>query len=169
MEHDEHDAANLLGAAAVAVMDGIGRATAAMMGHGGETAAAFVAIGHHPGLSNDELGRVLGLSHPGTVRLVDRLVAAGMVERRPARDRRAVSLHLTEAGVTRRAELLAERKSVLDSILGPLSAEEQAVLGGLLARMLGQLPKDPLHGLSICRLCDERGCVNCPIDKAVGV
>nr|WP_239479307.1 MarR family winged helix-turn-helix transcriptional regulator [Lichenicola cladoniae] len=72
-----------------------------------KTNAAVVIIGHATGLSIDELRRVLGLSYPGTVRLVDRLVAAGLSVRSKAlRDRRAVALVLTEAGGNCISEIL---------------------------------------------------------------
>ena len=47
------------------------------------TPAALCVIGHEPGLSIDFLARVLGMSHPGTVRLVDRLETDGLIKRRP--------------------------------------------------------------------------------------
>ena len=89
---------NLFGALAVGITDRIKKAAFdPTIPGGGETTAATVVIGHATGLSIDELGRVLGLSHAGTVRLVDRLVAAGFAVRSKAlRDRRAVALMLTE-------------------------------------------------------------------------
>ena len=73
--------ANLLGAVGLAVADRIENTTREILSHAGATHAALVVIGHGTGPSNDQLRRVLGLSHPGTVRLVDRLVADGLVER----------------------------------------------------------------------------------------
>lgn len=162
-----HDPGNLLGAAAIAVLDAIGTLADEAIGHGGETAAALVAIGHRPGLSNDDLRQVLGLSHPGTVRAVDRLAEAGLVQRRPGHDRRTLALHLTPAGWTRRTALLLRRQTALDAILAPLAAAERATLGELLAKILQSLPLNALHGLSICRLCDETSCANCPIDAGI--
>ena len=73
---------NLFGALAVGITDRIKKAAFdPTIPGGGETTAAIVVIGHATGLSIDELGRVLGLSHAGTVRLVDRLVAAGFAVR----------------------------------------------------------------------------------------
>lgn len=167
MDKPPNDPANLLGAVAVAAMDGIVAACRAVLDQGGETPAALVATGHAPGLSIDALGRVLGLSHPGTVRVVDRLAAVGLIERRPATDRRAVALHLTTNGVATRDALLAERQAALQRLLAPLQRSERALLGQLLAKLLQGLPRDPLHGLSICRLCDERRCEICPIDAGI--
>ena len=71
---------NLLGVVGLAVADRIEEETRNILKHSGETPAALVVIGYGLGPSNDELRRVLGLSHSGTVRLVDRLVADGLVE-----------------------------------------------------------------------------------------
>ncbi len=72
---------NLLGALATGVADRVRGAALDGTTFGGETAAALVVVGHTPGLSINQLGRVLRLSHPGTVRLVDRLANAGHVAR----------------------------------------------------------------------------------------
>ncbi|MGA0532783.1 PAS domain-containing protein [Hansschlegelia sp. KR7-227] len=54
---------------------------------------------HEPGMSIELPRRALAPSHPGAVRLVNRLAAPGLIERRPsAGDRRAVALHRTPAG-----------------------------------------------------------------------
>ena len=74
--------ANLLGAVGLAVADRIEETARDIVNHAGETPAALVVIGYGFGPSNDQLRRVLGLSHPGSVRLVDRLVADNLVERR---------------------------------------------------------------------------------------
>lgn len=158
---------NLLGAVAVAAMDAIESVTKSVTGHGGETAAALVAIGHAPGLTIEELRRVLRLSHPGTVRVVDRLVEAGLAERRDGVDRRAIALHITSAGAATRTSMLQRREAVLDELLAPLDVAERAQLAGLLARMLEQRPDGRLQGLSICRLCDDGRCRNCPVDAGV--
>lgn len=99
---------NLLGALATGVADRVRGAALDGTTFGGETAAALVVVGHTPGLSINQLGRVLRLSHPGTVRLVDRLANAGHVARSLApHDRRTVALNLTEEGQACRAALLA--------------------------------------------------------------
>jgi MarR family transcriptional regulator, negative regulator of the multidrug operon emrRAB len=69
--------------------------------------AALCVIGHKPGLSIDFLAHVLGMSHPGTVRLADRLEADGLIQRKPNKDGRTVALHLTVSGQKRRIKLLA--------------------------------------------------------------
>ena len=160
--------ANLLGALSLAVTDSVRRATETKVAHGGETPAGLVVVGHAPGLSNDALAHVLGLSHAGTVRTVDRLAQDGLLHRRPsATDRRAVALHLTPLGRKRRRAALAERAQALAAVVAVLSPEEQATLDGLLAKLLAALPRTPMQALSLCRLCDEESCDACPVDAAV--
>src|SRR3569623_1664930 len=98
--HMEAGIANLLGALSLAVMDRIEQGARDVVGRGGETPAALVVIGYGQGMTNDQLRRILGLSHSGTVRLVDRLVSDQLVERRPAKDGREVALFLTATGTS---------------------------------------------------------------------
>ena len=72
-------ASNLLGVVGLAIAGRIERSSREILNHVGETPAALVVIGYDLGPNNDELRRILGLSHSGTVRLVDRLVNYGLV------------------------------------------------------------------------------------------
>jgi MarR family transcriptional regulator, negative regulator of the multidrug operon emrRAB len=155
--------ANLLGAVGLAVAARIEAAARAVLAHGGETPAAVVVIGYGLGPSNDELRRILGLSHPGNVRLVDRLVADGLVERRAGADRRSIALFLTDAGKALREDLLKGRLAALRPLLTPLTAAEQDMLGGLLAKLLAGLPTCDNDRCHLCRLCDDSVCSDCPI------
>lgn len=155
--------ANLLGAVGLAVADHIEATARAVLNHSGETPAALVVIGYGLGPSNDELRRILRLSHPGSVRLVDRLVVDGSVERRQGRDKRAVALYLTERGTVLREELLTKRLAALRPFLLPLSEQEQTTLSGLLEKILPALATTDIARCTMCRLCDDRVCVNCPI------
>ena len=112
--------ANLLGALGLAVADRIAEIALEVLDRAGETPAALVVIGYGLGPSNDQLRRILGLSHPGMVRLVDRLVADELVERQVGRDRRAVALFLTQKGHEARETLLAGRLAAIKSMLSPL-------------------------------------------------
>ncbi|MBX9882698.1 MAG: MarR family transcriptional regulator [Sphingomonas sp.] len=155
--------ANLLGAIGLAVADRIAAVALDVMNRAGETPAALIVIGYGLGPSNDQLRRILGLSHPGAVRLLDRLVADGLVERRPARDRRAVALFLTEQGHAVRETLLAERLAAIKPLLSPLSEAEEEALAALLSRLLASLPSSDLERCQLCRMCDDRVCTDCPI------
>lgn len=155
--------ANLLGVVGLAVADRIGDAARDILRHGGETPAALVVIGYGSGLSNDQLRRVLGLSHPGSVRLVDRLVADGLVERRKGQDKRAIALHLSERGMALREDLLKERLAAIRPLLTPLTGVEQETLAALLHKMLSSMETTASERRTLCRLCDNRVCTNCPI------
>lgn len=155
--------ANLLGAVGLAVADRIEEAARAILSHVGETPAAVVVIGYGLGPSNDQLRRILRLSHPGAVRLVDRLVADGLVERRPGRDRRAIALHLTDRGTALREELMQGRLAAIRPLLEPLSPAEQDALGELLHKLLARMDPTDEDRCTICRLCDGRVCTDCPI------
>lgn len=161
--------ANLLGAVGLAVADRIEAVALDVTNRAGETPAALIVIGYGLGPSNDQLRRILGLSHPGTVRLLDRLVADGLVERREGSDRRAVALFLTEQGHAAREALLAERLAAIRPLLSPLSEAEQEGLAALLSRMLAALPSSDLERCHLCRMCDDRVCKNCPIPAAFKV
>jgi hypothetical protein len=72
---------NLLGAAVTALNDELEAATTSAAEHGAAFPAALVSVHWTPGLSIEQLRRVLGISHSGTVRLLDRLEREGAVER----------------------------------------------------------------------------------------
>jgi DNA-binding MarR family transcriptional regulator len=159
--------ANLLGAAALGIADLLQAAATRGAGADGE-AAALVILGAEPGLAILALSRALGLSHPGAVRLVDRLAAAGLVERRPGADRRAVALHLTRAGLARRRAVLLDRRATLQGLLAGLSAPQHAALDGILDALLRAMTTDRWRAYALCRLCEEEGCPQgrCPVECA---
>ncbi|MFA6964531.1 MarR family winged helix-turn-helix transcriptional regulator [Bosea sp. (in: a-proteobacteria)] len=166
--YDPKRTANLLGAAVLALHDEMRGAVERIAGRSGESPAALVALGHQPGLSNEGLRRLLALSHPGSVRLIDRLVEDGLVERRQcSRDGRAVALYLTAAGERTRHGILAERETVVLGLVEQLSAKDQAGLTRALEKLLRAVSRDDEHKLRICRLCDGDPCVDCPIHVSV--
>ena len=154
---------NLLGVVGLAIADRIEASARDTLSHVGETPAAVVVIGYGLGPSNDQLRRILRLSHPGTVRLVDRLVADGLVERRKGRDKRAIALHLTDTGHRLREDLLTGRIAAIRPLLAPLTGAEQDTLAALLHKMIAALPTTDLERCNLCRLCDDRVCTDCPI------
>ncbi len=154
---------NLLGALALAVTDRIRSGMKDTLDRSGETAAAMVVLGYAPGLSVEPLRQVLELSHPGTVRLIDRLEEDGLVERRKAADCRAVALHLTRKGSRLRKKLMDRRLDTLEAALEGLTADERIVLGRLMAKVLTNLPETEMAKHRICRLCAVPLCKDCPI------
>jgi MarR family transcriptional regulator, negative regulator of the multidrug operon emrRAB len=157
-----HTFANAFGALSLAVADRMQEAMAAVAGHGASGPAALVALdGEAGGGSIDTLRRILGITHSGTVRLVDRLADAGLVERRVGVDARAVALHLTPQGRRLARRVLAAREAALEQVLAPLSTAQRRQMEPLLAAMI-----EPLHDGRMCRACDTQRCANCPNYKA---
>ena len=156
---------NLLGALAVALGDSLTEVTERGARHGAAAPAALVTITDEPGISIERLRGVLHLSHSGTVRLIDRLAADDLVERRSGPDQRTVSLVLTAAGEAAAAAVLAERQSVLDRALSRLTPAERRTLTPLVEKLLAGASAGRQSADHICRLCDTSVCPlsDCPV------
>lgn len=160
---------NTVGALSLAIADIIHQSTQQEAPETGPAAAALALLGHEPGMSIERLRRSLGMSHPGTVRLVDRLVAEGVVERKQVEtDRRAVALYLTPAGSVSCASVLAARQERVSQILEVLDPAEREILERITEKLLSNMVKDLDHAYSMCRLCDAAACMNCPVADALG-
>lgn len=147
------------------ISDDILRATALRAPEAGPTASALALLDHEPGLSIRSLAAGVGLSHAGAVRLVDRLVADGLVERREhSSDARARALFLTAAGEVVSAQVLGERDQIIAEALSTLSRDDIDVLARLSERVLQARLKDREHSYHVCRLCSHATCGACPVD-----
>ena len=163
--------ANLLGAVSLAVTDRIRAAAERGAAQGGSAPAALISLaGYLDGSPIDAVRRPLALTHSATVRLVDRLVAAGLARRREGPDRRSVSVELTPAGHTAAAEAVKARAEALEEALADLDPDERAELARLHARVLGSLTHGRASAGHICRLCDSQACGHeegrCPVTQA---
>jgi MarR family transcriptional regulator, negative regulator of the multidrug operon emrRAB len=162
---------NLLGVTALAAMDRLRPAVEILAGHGGSAPAVLAHLLAHPGDSVEGLRGVLSISQPATVRLVDRLVADGFLERRPGPDRRTLALVLTPAGRETATQLLAARADALADMLAVLDEQEASQLEALLAKLTVPLAVDRPGALTVCRLCDRAACAQepgCPLNHTVG-
>jgi len=166
-------AANLLGALALAVCDRLREATEHLDdGLAASEPAALVTLAHYPGQSILTLGRTLGLTHSGAVRLADRLEASGLVRRAPSGRGRTLALSLTQRGRSAAMKVLARRQAAVEQLAGMLDPGEVAALERLAARLLAGITTDRGSAHRICRLCDEPLCVGeagCPVDQAMGI
>lgn len=177
-----HHAANLLGALSLAVADRMNTAVEAVAALGPSAPAALAAMHEfQDGGSVTQLSSVLGLTHSGTVRLVDRLAAEGLVERVGAADARAVAVVLTPRGRHTAAQILQARETSLVSALAGLSPDEVENLAGTMETMLTTVTlarveeraarTDNRANPWLCRLCDLTACGrsegNCPVNNAV--
>ena len=160
--------ANLLGALALEAVGAQEAATHGVVGQAGAAAAALVTIAARPGRSIEQLRAPLSLSQPGAVRLVERLVAAGWVERAGGGGRRGLELRLTARGEGVLEDLLVARRAALAELLDPLSDREQVQLARLLEKLLGARSGDRADLERLCRLCEWRVCRRCPVAGAVG-
>jgi len=88
------------------------------------------------GCSQRELAAVLGLDPSQVVLLVDELVGAGLVERRPSpTDRRTRLVVVTPAGRQRRGAAGSAADTALDGCLGLLGGTERDRLRDMLTRI----------------------------------
>ena len=166
--------ANVLGAVAQILVDETTGAIADAVGQSASAAAALSALAHfldRPTL--DQLHEVLGLTPSGAVRLVDRLVELGFVQRRRGDDGRSRAVVLTARGQKAAVRVAAARAEVLNRALDDLSATERETLHRLLGKVMSRLVKDKDGGAWICRLCDTEACGRdaglCPTANAAAV
>jgi DNA-binding MarR family transcriptional regulator len=139
------------------------QAVADRAGAGGALAEAVIVIKDQPGATAEWLGRVLGLSQPGTAHMVNRLVTQGWVERRAGADARSRALHLTRAGRRAATRILDARRRALTDMTAALTAEQRAQLAGIAAAVLRPAARDEQCLAALCRLCDRSRCAECPV------
>lgn len=173
--------ANLLAVVALGLSDRIRQAEETAAGHSSAVPSALVALHQFlEGASIDDLHHVVGLTPSGTVRMVDKLSAAGLVERRRGRDMRSVSVVLTPRGREVAGRILAARRQASEAIFAGLSTRELTSLTSLLERLLEELTMARLTerrsgvnptGGWLCRLCDFSACGRekgmCPVANVV--
>ena len=137
---------NVIGAFVLALADDFKGAMQDLVDGNESACSALIVIGQESGLSVDRLSKVLRLSQPGTVRLVDRLAEAKLVERKTGSDRRSVALRLTDAG----------KRQVKSLLVGRQHALSQALRG---------LEHSAVECDRRCRLCDDGACPDesCPM------
>jgi MarR family transcriptional repressor of emrRAB len=158
----------LLGVVALAATDRFRGAIESELGAGGSAPGALVHLRFWPGCSVTDLGEVVGLSQPATVRLVERLVTRGLVRRDPGVDARTHSLSPTAEGRRVADALLAQRTASLRPLLRDLGADEREQLEGLLGQITAGLADDRPGARTTCRLCDRAACQDdarrCPLN-----
>jgi DNA-binding MarR family transcriptional regulator len=87
--------------------------------------------------SMNQLARLLGLDKSSVTGLVDRAERRGLVARRPsARDRRSMTVTLTDAGRSLVGAASAEFESDIAAIVGHLPARDRAALAAVVSRLL---------------------------------
>jgi DNA-binding MarR family transcriptional regulator len=152
---------NVLAAWAIAISDGVRAAVEQATGMAGSGPAALVAIVADPGMSIDELRRVLDLTHPGTVRLVDRLVEKGWIRRQQGIGR-TMLLVPTRMGTKAERRLAAAREQAVKELLSAMPNGDVHTVAGLVEPVLGSAITDVDSMRRLCRLCNRKVCMDCP-------
>lgn len=163
--------ANILGTLSVLIQDRVEGAWQADLDLSPMAAAAIVQTEGAPGCSIEQVATRIGLSHSATVRVIDKLVERGLIEKDRARqDARQQSLTLSKAGKRLAQQLHAVRNDVTDALLGGIDAGQVTALHQAVCRILGQAVTSPKEGDVVCRVCDEQRCHPgiCPITATLG-
>jgi MarR family transcriptional repressor of emrRAB len=159
---------NLVGALTTGLTDAVHDAVTEVTGLDTAASTALIALlDFLPGGSVRTLSQVVGLTHSGAVRLVDRLVDVGLVARERGDDARARSIMLTPAGrrLARRARLA--REAAITRILDDFPEHERTVLTELCERWISVITRQRLAqraahatpaGGALCRMCDFAAC-----------
>jgi DNA-binding MarR family transcriptional regulator len=157
---------NVVTAWAVSLHDRLTEA-AGELGLGVRDIAALTLVASHPEVPVDWLRTRVGLSQPGTVRLVDRLSAAGLIER-ASREGRSVRLAVTPAGHELLDRWTGRRDRAVRSLTAGLTPGQQAQLTELLAVALRTPNRPRAEADQACRTCDWPACGDdCPVDRSV--
>jgi DNA-binding MarR family transcriptional regulator len=164
-DSQEH-AINVIGAWSLAVADAIERSTVAVVGIAGAAPAALVAVAADPDMSIDGLRRALDLTHPGAVRLVDRLEGRGWMQRRPGRGR-VVHLRLTAQGDRTHRRLLETRHQAIATVTKTLDPAALERVAELVASSLTAASTDTDRLRHLCRLCRRSDCDPCPVAAGI--
>ncbi len=103
-----------------------------------------------PGLSQGEMASILEVEPISVGRLIDRLEARGLVERRPdPTDRRVRRLHLLPAAQPILGEIAKHRDLLSQEILDGVDDAARAILVETLLRMKNNLTAEPARKLAV--------------------
>lgn len=162
---EERRLENIWGAISLATVDKMEQAFATAIDRGPSATAALIQTGVEPGLSIERLRRILALSHSATVRLVDQLVADGLVSREASSgpDKRERALYLTPLGEARYDAARNARLRVSAAALARLTERERRNLAGMIEKMFPALVDAGDDSNVVCRLCGDEGI--CPLNR----
>lgn len=153
--------ANIIGAAALAITERVASASQSQSLEGAphSSRAALSAMRSFlDGPTVEDLRRVLGLTHSGAVRLVDRLCESGLARRDAGHDGRTRQVRLTLQGERAADRLIAARLDAIDALTRGLSAAQRAALVEALSTMIANLVDTKDGGAWLCRMCDTTAC-----------
>jgi DNA-binding MarR family transcriptional regulator len=127
-------------------------------------AAALSTLHFRPGLTTTQLSKVIAVTQPTAVRLLDGLQRRGFVERGPQTGR-FTPLSLTAAGRAEVVRLQRERIAAIGSLLADLEPDDLRRFEMTLDRVLAGATTSRAHARTTCRLCEHDLCGPglCPI------
>jgi MarR family transcriptional regulator for hemolysin len=103
----------------------------------------LIWLERQPGISQKELAELLEVEPITVARLVDRLEARGMVERRPdPRDRRIWRLHLSLPAHQMLCEINLQRAEMAEMVTAGIDEVSQTIMIEALVRMKATLTRD---------------------------
>ena len=116
------------------------RARAASLGLTRAQAAVLAHLARQEGINQVSLAQVLELEPITLARLLDRLQAAGLIERRPdPKDRRAHLLYLTQAAYPLLDRIFALAAEVREDALAGIAEPDRDLLLEMMLKMRGNL------------------------------
>jgi DNA-binding MarR family transcriptional regulator len=110
----------------------------------------LIWLERQPGLSQKELAELLEVEPITVARLIDRLEARGMVERRPdPRDRRIWRLHLSPPAFAVLGDIDEQRAAMTGMVTSGIDEDSRTVMIETLVRMKATLTRDshPARGV----------------------
>lgn len=159
---------NLVGAMALGIADAVaGDVTGDPYLDKSSAAALNALLDLARGGSVQTLSTLIGISHSGTVRLVDRLAGAGLVERRTGPDARTSSLALTRRGREVAVGVRRRRHAAISATLDGLTEVQRRQLGKICQTVISNITRLRLDirevggvpsGGALCRMCDPTAC-----------
>ena len=125
------------------------------------------------------LSQLIGLTHSGAVRLVNRLVSAGFVARAAGPDGRTITVRLTRRGRSTALRIRAARESAIAASLSGLTEHQREQLTTICEVLVANITSSRLatraagrhpSGGALCRMCDPLACGrpsgDCPAARA---
>jgi DNA-binding MarR family transcriptional regulator len=129
--------------------------------------AALTLIAAYEGCTQDWLRSRIELTQSGTVRLVDRLAARGLLSRGPSAGR-GVPLRLTAAGSALLDQWSQVRDQAVAAVLDGLPEETRASTVQGMTDALRARPRLRAEADATCRVCTWPACsADCPVDRSV--
>jgi MarR family transcriptional repressor of emrRAB len=160
--------ANLLGAVATGLTDNDRQVASDVADLDGRAAAALAALlDFAPSGTVHKLSQAVGLTHAGGVRLVNRLVRAGYVERKPGGDARSISIELTSRGRSKARQIRKHRHTAITAAMAGLTEDQREHLTTACELVITNLTNQRLSqraggtrpaGGALCRMCDFHAC-----------